>query len=91
MDPGTFSNVVSRGELSAVTQCQSVVTRTKITTDFALHTVSYRIEQHTVFLTFYTPLIFQAEHAVGFKVCNRIIVKGKMFPLQAECGPEGGG
>jgi hypothetical protein len=56
MDPGTFSNVVSRGELSAVTKCQCVVTRTKIATDIALHTVTYRTEQHAVFLTFYTPL-----------------------------------
>jgi len=59
MDPGTFSNVVGRDELSAVTTCQSVVTRAKITTDFALLTVSYRTEQHTVFLTFYSPLVFQ--------------------------------
>jgi len=90
MDPGTFSSVVGRSELSAVTKCQSVVTRTKITTDFALHTFSYRTEQHTVFLTFHTPLVFQTAHAVGFEDCNRLFVKGKVFPLQARCGPEGG-
>lgn len=73
MDPGTFSNVVSRGEMSAVTKCQSAVTRTKITTDIALHSVSYRAEQHSVFLTFYAPLVLQTEYAMGFRVCNRVL------------------
>ena len=73
MDPGTFSNVVSRGELSAATKCQSVVTRTKITTDIALQSVSYTTEEHTKFHTFYTPFVFQTEHVMGFKVCNRVL------------------